>query len=82
MDEYILGVMKLGGLAAMRADDTVQRQGVMNLLTSSHLMNMLFVRDTNEISVVEGYAMQGLSASTLGAQAAGYQLADRVPVPK
>lgn len=82
MDEFILGLMKMGGLASMRADDAVARQGVMNFGTSAHFMNLLFIRDSCEVSVVEGHAMQGLAASTLAAQASGYQLADRVPVVK
>ena len=82
MDEFITALAKLGALASMRADDAVARQAVMNHGTTAHFMDMSFVRDAFEVSVVEGHAMQGLAASTLAAQASGYQLADRVPVVK
>ena len=77
MDEMIENLMKMHAIAAMRSDDAVQRQGVMNFHTSSHFMTLAFVRDAVELSMIEAIAMQGLSAASLGAQAAGYNLAGK-----
>ena len=77
MDEMIENMMKLHALGAMRADDAVQRQAVMNHSTAAHFMDLGFVRDALEPSIAEAFAMQGLSAATLGAQSAGYNMAGK-----
>ncbi len=82
MDEFLNALVKLQALAGMRNDDAVARQAVMNHGTAAHFMDMSFIRDAFEVSVVEGHAMQGLAAANLAVQAAGYQLSDRVPVLK
>lgn len=71
MDELIEQMLKLHALGAMRADDAVQRQAVMSHGVAAHFMDLGFVRDAMEPSVVEAIAMQGLSAASLAAQAAG-----------
>ncbi len=43
----------------------------------AHFMDMAFIRDAVEPSVVEAIAMQGLSAAALAAQAAGYNMAGK-----
>lgn len=77
MDEMIEQMLKLHALGAMRMDDAVQRQAVMNHGTTAHFMDMGFIRDALEPSVVEAIAMQGLSAASLATQAAGYRMAER-----
>lgn len=77
MDEMIEHMLKMHGIGALRADDAVARQGVMNFGTSSHFMNLLFVKDSCEVSIAEAYAMQGLAAANLGAQASGYNMAKK-----
>jgi len=70
-------MLKMHGISSMRADDAVQRQAVMNFGTSSHFMNLLFAKDSCEVSIAEAYAMQGLAAANLGAQAAGCHVAGK-----
>ena len=75
MDDMIENMLKLYALGSMRADDTVQRQGVMNFQTASHFANLMFTRDAGELSMPEAYAMQVLAASNLAAQTAGHKTA-------
>jgi len=82
MDEFLNAMLKMSGLGSMRADESVARQAVMNHGTAAHFLDMMFIRDSCEVSVVEGYAMQGLAMAQLPAQAAAYNLSDRTPVVK
>ena len=80
MNETLLGgLLAIGALSSLRADDAVTRQGVMNHQTASHLMDLTFIRDATEMSIPESYAVQGLALSTLPAQAAGINLGSQTP---
>lgn len=74
--ELLLGV---GSLSALRHDDAVARQGVMNHQTSAHLMDLSFVRDATEMSIPESYAVQGLSMSHTPREAVAANLAAQTP---
>lgn len=54
-------ILAAGMLTALRQDDQVARQGVMNHQSASHLMDLAFIRDATEMSIPESYAVQGLS---------------------
>ena len=78
-ETLISGLLAVGALTSLRADDSVTRQGVMNHQTAAHLMDLSFIRDATEMSIPESYAVQGLSLSTLPAQAAGMNLGAITP---
>jgi len=77
--EFLAGLLAVGALTSLRADDSVTRQGVMNHQTASHLMDLSFIRDATEMSIPESYAVQGLALSTLPAQASGMNLGSVTP---
>lgn len=79
MDTFLQNILAMGALSSFRQDDNVSRQGVMNHQTSSHLMDLSFIRDATEMSIPESYAVQGLALSTLPAQAAGVNLGSQTP---
>lgn len=79
MDALTMAMLAMQGMASLRHDDAVARQGVMNHQTSAHMMDMVFIQSVTEVSVPESYAMQGLSASTLPVNAAGMNLASGTP---
>ncbi len=79
MDTLMSGLLGMGALSSLRHDDAVARQGVMNHQTASHFMDLMFVRDSNEMSIPESYAVQGLALSTLPGQVAGLQTGSRTP---
>jgi len=79
MDTFLAGVLQMGALSSFRQDDIVSRQGVMNHQTASHLMDLSFIRDANEMSIPESYAVQGLALSSLPVQAAGMNLSSGTP---
>lgn len=79
MDEFAMNLLKIGALTALRQDEAVARQGVMNHQTASHLMDLSFVRDATEMSIPESFAVQGLNASSLPRDAAGLNLAAQTP---
>ena len=74
-----MAMLIMQALSGMRQDEAVARQGVMNHQSTCHLMDLYFVQGSNEVSIPEGYAMQGLSHSALPAQAAGLNLAAQTP---
>jgi len=82
MDEFAVQLLKSSMLSAMRQDETVARQSVMNHQTSAHLMDLSFVRDATEMSIPESYAVQGLSMSQMPRESQALNLADRTPVAK
>jgi hypothetical protein len=79
MNELLASMLTVGALSALRHDDTVSRQGVMNHQTSAHFMDLSFIRDAVEMSIPESYAVQGLALSQLPAQAAGMNLGSQTP---
>jgi hypothetical protein len=76
---FMSQILAMGALSSFRQDDNVSRQGVMNHQTSAHLMDLSFIRDAVEMSIPESYAVQGLTLSTLPAQAAGVNLGSQTP---
>lgn len=78
MDEMIETMLKLQAMGSFRNDESVARQAVMNHTTAAHFADMGFIRDALEPSTVEAFALQGLAAATLAAQAAGYSTAARM----
>ena len=79
--EFLAGLLAVGALTSLRADDSVTRQGVMNHQTAAHLMDLSFIRDATELSIPESYAIQGLALSSLPAQSAGMNLGSGTPTP-
>jgi hypothetical protein len=79
MNELLTAMLTVGALSALRHDDVVSRQGVMNHQTSAHFMDLSFIRDAVEMSIPESYAVQGLALSQLPAQAAGMNLGSQTP---
>ena len=81
MDTLLANLLGVGALSSLRQDDAVARQGVMNHQTSAHFMDLMFVRDANEMSIPESYAVQGLAASQLPRDAAGLRTSIHIPAP-
>ncbi len=79
MNEFMAAVLSAGTLSALRQDESVARQGVMNHQTAAHFMDLMFVRDANEMSIPESYAVQGLSMSQAGREAQVLNLASETP---
>ena len=79
MDTFLAALLQIGALSSFRADDMVQRQGVMNHQTACHLMDLHFVRDATEFSIPEAYAVAGLSLATGSREAAQVNLAAQTP---
>lgn len=79
MDTYLQSLLMVGSLSSLRQDDAVSRQAVMNFNTSSHLMDLTFIRDATEMSIPESYAVQGLSLSHFGRESQATNLAAQTP---
>lgn len=79
MDPLLLAILGSQSVSALRHDDAVARQGVMNHQTAAHLMDLSFINAQTEVSVPESYAIQGLAAAQLPREAAGINLAHQTP---
>ena len=79
MDEFAIQTLKAGMLSALRQDETVARQGVINHQTAAHFMDLCFVRDANEMSIPESYAVQGLSQAAAPRDAMALRTAIHIP---
>jgi len=79
MEEFITMLLQVGAMSSFRADDMVQRQGVMNHQVTAHLMDLAFVRDHTEMSIPESYAIQGLSLAHGPREAQAGNLASITP---
>lgn len=79
MDEYAVQLLKIQAVSALRQDENVARQGVMNHQIAAHLMDMAFIRDQTEVSVPEAYAMQGLSMAQGTREAQANRTAIHIP---
>lgn len=79
MNELLTALLGVGALSSLRQDEAVARQGVMNHQTSAHFMDLMFVRDANEMSIPESYAVQGLAMSQLPRETAGLRTSIHVP---
>lgn len=79
MDELLKAILGSQSVSALRHDDAVARQGVMNHQTAAHLMDLSFINAQTEVSIPESYAIQGLAASHLPREAAGINLASQTP---
>lgn len=79
MDPLLLAILGSQSVSALRHDDAVARQGVMNHQTAAHLMDLSFINAQTEVSIPESYAIQGLAASQLPREASGINLAAQTP---
>ena len=79
MNEFLQSLLMTTALSSSRQDEQVSRQGVMNHQTTSHLMDLSFVRDATEMSIPESYAVQGLSLAHSPREAQTLNLAGQTP---
>jgi len=82
MDPLLLAILGSQSVSALRHDDHVARQGIMNHQTAAHLMDLSFINAQTEVSIPESYAIQGLAASQLPREASGINLAAQTPNTK
>ena len=79
--EIFLPFLYVGALGALRQDESVFRQMTVNFGSVTHFTDLMFVRDTNEMSIPESYACQGIGLSFMPANAAGMSLSSGTPQP-
>jgi len=75
MDEMIQEMLKMQLLSGLRADETISRQSLMNHGTAAHFLDMMMIRDSCEVSVPEGFAIQGLAMAQAASLMAGMKSA-------
>lgn len=79
MDTFLLSLLQSSSLSALRQDEAVARQGVMNHQTTAHLMDLSFTEKAVKMDLAESFAAQGLAHANIGRDAMGLRTAIHVP---